>query len=480
MSSLKQKATVGILWSAVDKFAVQTGHFVVGIVLARILMPTDFGLIGMLSIFIAISSAFVDSGMGSGLVQRQERTDKDFSTVFVFNFAVSSFFFLILFFSAPLISSFYEEPQLINLTRVLSINLIINSLAIVQRSKLTIQLDFKSFAKVNVIGIIVGGSSGILAATNGLGVWSLVIQTLLGSVANVVSLWYFSKWKPSLQFSQESFRALFGYGSNLLIAGLYAKTLQNVYNITIGKAYTASELGLYTRAKGFSEIASGTVTRILHQVTFPILASVQNDKDRLIYIYSSMIRMAAFVIFPVMTLIALLAEPIVLLLLTDKWEGIIPLLQWMVFARIFYPISAINMNILNAVGRSDLFLKVDLSKFPIIAIALAITIPFGVKAMIIGQVVTAFIAFGINAYLPGKYYGYGVIKQLQDIFPVILATGIMSIIVFYSTQIYPNLYFKLIFGGIIGLTCYIGISYVLKIKELNEFKLLINKMLKYN
>lgn len=476
--SLKSSATKGMIWSAIDNLAVQIIQFSVGIMLARILMPEDFGLVGMLSIFIAISQVFINSGMGSGLIQRQSRSDADFSTVFVFNFVVSTFFYLALFFTAPLIATFYEQPLLTPLTRILGLNLIISSLAIVQRSKLTISIDFKSIAKVNIIGVIVGGASGILAATNGLGVWSLVIQTLLGTLATVSSLWFFSLWKPSLLFSKESFKALFGYGSKLLMAGLYAETLRNTYNMTIGKAFPVAELGYYTRAVQFSEVSAGTVNSILQQVTFPILASVQHDKARLVSIYSRMIRMSAFFIFPLMTLIALLAKPIVLLLLTDKWIALIPLLQWMVFARIFYPINTINMNILNAIGRSDLFLKVDLSKFPIIVLALIITLPLGVKAMIIGQVITTGIAFFINAFLSGKLYGYGPFNQLKDMIPVFIATAIMSLIVFAATIYLNNLYLKLIFGGVLGLLTYLIMSYFLKIEELNELKTLLLRLKK--
>jgi O-antigen/teichoic acid export membrane protein len=470
--SLKSQATKGMLWSAVDKFAVQAGQFIIGIVLARILLPDDFGLIGMLTIFIALSSVFIDSGMGSGLIQQQNRTDEDFSTVFVYNFAVSSFFYLVLFFSAPFIASFYEQPLLTPLTRILGINLIINSLAIVQRSRLTIAIDFKAFAIVNVIGVIIGGASGIIAATKGLGVWALVIQTLIGSSANVASLWYLSHWKPSLKFSTKSFKSLFGYGSKLLISGLYAQTLQNVYNITIGKAYPAAELGYYTRAKGFAEISAGTVTSILQQVSFPILASVQHDKTRLVSIYSRMIKMAAFFVFPVMTLIALLAEPIVLLLLTDKWAAVIPLLQWMVFARIFYPISVINMSILNAIGRSDLFLKVDLSKFPLIALALILTIPLGVKAMIIGHVVTSGISFFINAYLPGKLFGYGVIAQIKDMLPVFVATIFMTGLVYAVSYYLDNLFLKFLIGSTVAIISYLTACYILKIEEIKELKII--------
>lgn len=477
-SSLKSTATKGVIWSAVDKFAVQIGQFVVSIVLARILLPEDFGLLGMLAIFISLSQTFIESGMGLGLIQRQDRTDIDFSTVFVFNLAVSSLFYLLLFFSAPFIASYFNQPKLIDLTRILGLNLLVSSLAIVQRTKLTIAMNFKAIAKTNVIGVIIGGITGIIAAMNGFGVWSLVIQTLLGAFATTVSLWFFSHWKPSVVFSSNSFRNLFGFGSKLLLSGLYAQLLNNVYNICIGKYFPISSLGYYTRAKGFADISAGTITSILQQATFPILAAVQNDKEKLVSVYSRMIRMATLFIFPMMTLIALLAKPIVILLLTEKWVAVIPLLQWMVFARIFFPISAINMNLLNAIGRSDLFLKVDLSKFPLTFIAMIITIPLGVKAMIIGHVVTSGVAFFINAYLPGKYYGYGAIKQLRDMGPVILATAGMSVAIFFLIYFLDNLLLQLILGSLLGIVSYVFFCWLLKLEELVELKSLIINLLK--
>ncbi|MNQ22913.1 Teichuronic acid biosynthesis protein TuaB [compost metagenome] len=467
---LKSTATKGIIWSAVDKFAVQMGQFVVSIVLARILLPEDFGLLGMLAIFIAISQTFIESGMGLGLIQRQDRTDIDFSTVFVFNLAVSSLFYLLLFFSAPYIASYFNQPRLIDLTRVLGLNLFVSSLAIVQRTKLTIAINFKAIAKTNVIGVVIGGITGIVAAMNGFGVWSLVIQTLLGSFATAVSLWFFSHWTPSIAFSRNSFRNLFGFGSKLLLSGLYAQLLTNVYNICIGKYYPISSLGYYTRAKGFADISAGTITSILQQATFPILAAVQNDKEKLVSVYSRMIRMSSFFIIPMMTLIALLAKPIVILLLTEKWVAVIPLLQWMVFARIFLPMSAINMNLLNAIGRSDLFLKVDLAKFPLTVIAMIITIPLGVKAMIIGHVVTSGIAFFFNAYLPGKYYGYGGLAQLRDMLPIFLSTFLMAIFVYFIILLIDDLLLQLLLGAFSGFFGYIIACYFLKVNELKVLR----------
>lgn len=467
-TSLKSIATKGIFWSAVDKFAVQIGQFIVSIVLARILLPEDFGLIGMLAIFMALSQTFIESGLGVGLIQRQERTDIDFSTVFVFNLLVSSFFYLLLFFSAPWISTFFNQPQLTDLVRVLGLSLFINAFSIVQKSKLTIAMDFKSIAKSNVIAVITGGLCGVIAAINGYGVWSLVIQSLVWSLATTVSLWFLSSWIPSFLFSKKAFSSLFDYGSKILLAGLYAQLMNNVFNICLGRFYPAASLGFYTRAKSFADLSAGTIVSTIQQVTFPVLATVQNDQDKLVSIYSRMIRMSAFLIIPLMALIALLAKPIVILLLTEKWISLIPLLQWMVFARIFLPMSAINMNLLNAIGRSDLFLKVDLAKLPLTVLAILITIPLGVKAIIIGHVITSALSFVINAYLPGKFYSYGAMKQLKDMLPIFAATVVMAILVFAMSCFVDNLILQLFLGVILGTITYLSICWLLKLEELKE------------
>ncbi|MGN7811291.1 lipopolysaccharide biosynthesis protein [Flavobacterium sp. 22076] len=467
-TSIKSVAAKGIFWSAVDKFAVQIGQFIVGVMLARILMPEDFGLIGIIYIFIAISQTFIESGLGTGLIQRQSRSEIDFSTLFIFNLIVSSFFYLILFFLAPFISSFFNQPRLTDITRILSLILFLNAFAIVQRTKLTIAIDFKSIAKSNVIGMVIGGLCGVIAAINEFEVWALVIQLLTSSLVSSIYLWIVSNWRPSIAFSKKSFNSLFGYGSKLLIAGLYAQLLNNIYNICLGKFYSSTSLGYYTRAKSFADISAGTIVNVLQQSTFPILAAVQHNKEKLISIYSRMIRMSAFLIIPIMTLIALLAKPIVILLLTEKWSSLIPLLQWIVFSRVFLPMSSLNLNLLNAVGRSDLFLKVDLSKLPLTILAMVITIPLGVKSIVIGHVVTSAVFFVVNAYLPGKFYGYGAIKQLKEMMPFCFATIVMAVIVFVMTCFIDNLVLQLFFGVILGFIVYLLISWLMKLEELNE------------
>ncbi|MFH2064827.1 MAG: lipopolysaccharide biosynthesis protein [Pseudomonadota bacterium] len=469
-TSLKSVALSGMVWTAAERFTTQGGKFVISIVLARLLIPEDFGLIGMLSIFIDISQSLIDSGMGSGLVQKKNRTDIDFSTVFVFNFFVSIAIYLILFLCAPLIADFYDMPQLAILTRVLTLNIIINSFAIVQRTRLTINIDFKTIAKVNVVSVFLGGGAGIAFAYAGLGVWALVIMNLFRTIITVTMLWFLSRWAPSFLFSGKSFRDLFGFGSKLLLAGLYAQIFNNIYNIVIGKAYSASDLGFYTKTKQFAEVTAGTITSIMQQVTYPILASLKDDRSRMISVFSWLIRMSAFFIFPAMTLLSSLADPFVRLILTEKWLPMVPLLQWMCFARIFFPLSVINMNILNAIGRSDLFLKLDLSKAPLIILALVITIPLGVKAMVIGHVVTSFLAFFMNAYLPGRLFGYGPLKQFRDILKIILATIGMALAVFVCSKGIESDVLKLFYGIVTGIASYLFLAFFLRIPELDEVK----------
>ncbi|MDG2431171.1 lipopolysaccharide biosynthesis protein, partial [Flavobacterium sp.] len=473
ISPLKSAAAKGILWTALDKFASQIGQFIVGVVLARLLMPEDFGLIGMLAIFIALSQTVIESGLNMGLIQSQERKAIDFSTTFVFNLVISTFFYILLFFTAPYIAAFFRQPQLIDLTRILGLSLFINAFAIVQRTILTIDLDFKSIAKSNVVGVVFGGLFGVIMALNGFGVWSLVVQMIVSSIATSAALWSYGNWKLSFLFSTDSFRTLFGYGSKLLLASLYAQTLNNIYNICIGRFYPSTALGYYTRAKTFADVSAGTIGTILQQTTFPIFTLIQTDRKRLVSVYSRMIKMAAFCTIPLMTFIALLAKPIVILLLTDKWVALIPLLQWMVFARVLLPMSAINMNVLNAIGRSDLYLKVDLCKLPMTVIALVITIPLGVKAMIIGHVMTSAISFIINAYLPGKLFGYGAIKQFKDMIPVLIATCGMAVLIVLIQMITEGLLLQLLLSGVFGLITYLGICRLLQVEEVFELRQLL-------
>lgn len=472
-ASLKSSAARGMFWVAIDRFGAFAGQFVVGVLLARLLTPEDFGLIGMLAVFMAISQAFIDSGMASGLIQKIDRTDEDFSTVFIFNFFVSLAFYCILFLGAPYISEFYGRPQLTLLTRVLGLDIVINSLAVIQRTKLTILLDFKTMAKVSIVRVFCAGIFGVVFAAYGYGVWALVFQTLLGSVIATILFWLLSSWCPAMKFSRKSFVQLFGFGSKLLIAGVYAQIFNNIYNIVIGKTYSAGGLGYYTRAKTFTEAASGTISAIIQQVTYPILASLKNDSQRMICVYRRLIRITAFVVLPTMTLLAVLAEPIVTVLLTEKWLSVVPLMQWLCLARVVTPISSLNMNILNAIGRSDLFLKVDLAKMPLVVMALLITLPISIEAVVIGHTVTSLLSFFINAYLPGRYLGYGALAQLKDMSYVIIASILMGGGVLFLKANLSGFWLQIFAGSILGAMLYFIICFAFKVAEVEEFKMVL-------
>lgn len=474
--SAKNSAANSLIWNFIDKFGKQIIQFGFGVILARILSPNDFGLVGMLTIFLAISNIFIDSGLNSGLIQRKDRTEDDYATVFNFNLLVSVVFYVILFSLAPYIANFYNQTTLKPLIRVLSLVLISNALSIVQQTKLVIELNFKLIAKSNLIGTIIGGISGVIFAYFGFGVWSLVFQNIISSLAITFLLWYIKRWKPYLFFSKNSFRSLFGFSYKLLIAGIYAQIIQNVYNIYIGKTYQASQLGYYNRAQGLTEISSGTVSQTIQQVSYPLMSGFQNDNVKLINIFERIIRLSAFIMFPIMALIAILAKPIVLFILGEKWVEVYPLLQLYVFSKILYPLSAVNLNILNVIGRSDLFLKTDITKSIFIVIVMIISIPLGIKAMIIGQIITSLLSYIINTFLPGRIFNYGLFKQLRLILPIMISTILMIVVCILVINFFEYSLLKIIVVTIFGTCTYLLSTYLLKVKEVEDMKFIYNKV----
>lgn len=477
ITGLKRATANSLIWSAFDKFGVQSWNFIIGLLLARKLFPADYGLIGMLSIFIAVSQTLIDSGMASGLIQKKNKNDADFSTVFIFNMVVSLAIYLILFLSAPLIADFYTRPELTKLTRVLCLTIIINALAIVQRTKINIRLDFKAQAQVNAISVVLGGLSALYLAYRGLGVWALVAQQLAIAITAVMAYHYFSDWKPSLIFSRNSFRELFGFGSKLLAVGLYGQILNNTYNMAIGKVYPASQLGFYTRARDLAEMSAGVITNIFYSISYPLFSSLQGEPERMLMVFKRMLRLASFINFPLMAMLAVLADPFIRLAMGEKWLAVIPLVQLAAFSRILYPISSLNLTILNSIGRSDLFLKVDIIKIPLIIISLLITIPLGIQAILIGQIITAFLAFAINAYLPGKLFGFGILPQLKEVLPIIFSTILMAAVSVVAMTLFTAPIAKILAGGAVGAGVYIFMASLFKVREIDDVRDLIREKL---
>lgn len=468
MSSLKDKTVKGVIWSAVDRFSAQGIQFVFSILIARLLLPEDYGVIAMLGIFMAVSQTFIDSGFGTALIRKIDRTETDFSTVFYFNIAVASVFYAILFFSAPAIANFYETPLLESVTKVVALNLIINSLSGIHNAKLSIAIDFKSRAKISIITTLLTGAVGLWMAYAGYGVWALVVQNLFSSVLRTVMLWIIVKWHPKLVFSWKSFKELFSFGSKLLASGLLDTLYNNIYTLVIGKVFSPSTLGVYSKANALAEFPSSNITGVLQGVTFPVLSTIQNEEERLADAYKRFLRLSAFVVFPLMVGLSAVADPFIRLALTDKWEGAIILLQIICFALMWYPIHAINLNILQVKGRSDYFLKLEIIKKVQGVLFLVVTVPMGIVAMCCGKVISSLISLIWNTHYTKKLIGYGYFAQMRDLLPVLIHSLVMGGIVLLVVHFMPTLWLKLIVGVLAGMVYYIAGAYIMKFPEMNE------------
>lgn len=424
MSELQKKTTSGLKWSAIERLATQAIQLVIMLVLARMLGPHAFGLIGMLAVFIAISQVFVDSGFSSALIRKAERTESDFSTTFYFNIAVSLTCYLALFISAPYIADFYQQPALIDLTRVLGLTVCVNSLSLVQRAKLTIEIDFKTQAKASLASVGISSLVAIIVATNDYGVWALVAQTLTMATCNTLILNVIHPWLPKHPFSMKSFKDLFGFGSKLLVSGLLDTVFKNIYQIVIGKQFSAVEVGQFTQANQLSSMPAMTITTIIQRVTYPMMSQLQHNEDKLEAAYLLTLRLSAVVIFPLMFGLAVIAQPLINVVLGDSWQQAATLVSILSISFLLYPIHAINLNLLQVKGRSDLFLKLEIIKKVIISIILVITIPFGVKAICIGMVLQSYIGLWLNTFYTGRLTKLSQLKQCKALLPIWLISGI--------------------------------------------------------
>ena len=467
--SLKNKTVKGTIWSTLERFSVQGIQFVVMIIMARLLTPEDYGLVGMLAIFIAVSQSLIDSGFSQALIRKQDRSEIDNSTVFYFNIGVGILLYFILFFSAPLIADFYKEPLLVPITRAIGLSLVFNSLVVVQRALLTIKLDFKTQAKASATGAIVSGILGIWMAYSGFGVWAIVWQQLSNLAVITILLWILSHWKPIWAYSWKSFKELFGFGSKLLASGLLDTLYRNLYLIVIGKVFKASDLGYYTRAHQFTDFASSNVTGILQRVTYPVLCTIQNDDSRLADVYRRLLKTSAFIIFPLMMGLAAVARPMILSFLTEKWLFSAVIIEVLCFAQMWYPVHAINLNLLQVKGRSDLFLRLEIIKKILGVIMLCITLPLGLIPMCWGMLVNSIIALIINTHYTGKLINLGFLAQMKDLLPtLLLSLGVGATVYFTVSLITMNSWALLGLGVAEGIILYVGVAKLLRFPEFRE------------
>jgi len=468
MSSLKDKTFSGAIWSSVERFASYGLQFVFGILMARLLAPSDYGTIALLNVFFAICQTFIDSGFNLAIIRKQDRCEEDFSTALIFSVLVAVLSYVLLWFGAPYIASFYEIPILTQITRVISFNLVITTISSMHNAKLSISLDFFSKAKVSIFAVIGSCSIGLWMAYSGYGVWALVVQVMVSSLIRTLLLFYYVRWIPKLKFSKSSFKSMFSFGSKMLASGVIGNIYNNLYSIVIGKAFTPALLGFYSKAENFATLPSQQISGVILSVSYPALAKIQDDEARLIDAYKRIFRLSSFIIFPLMIGLASLSDPLIRLLLGDKWEGVIILLQILCFSYVWDALNACNMNLLQLKGYSGIYLKLEIIKKILGVIALVVTVPMGVTEMCIGKVCLSLISIPLNTYYSGKFYNYGLLAQLKDLLPILIHALIMGGIILLILGFISSMWLKLIIGFIIGLIYYVGGAFMLNMSELHQ------------
>ena len=469
MTNIKSSAVNGVIWTAVEKFSRQLVQFVIGIILARLLNPEEFGIIGMLGIFLAVAQTFSDSGLSSALIQKQKCTNEDYSTIFYFNVIVSFLFYLIIFCSAPYIASFYHMPILKNVARVVALTLVISGLTSVQGTRLTKDLRFREQSMISIISMFLTGGTGLTLAYLGWGVWALVFQSLVGQLFSSACIWYISKWKPSFLFSKTSFKQLWKFGSKLLCSSLINTIYSNIYTLVIGKAFAPAEVGYYNRGNQYALLPTQTLQNMALRVNYPILAKFQDDNEQLLRAYKKLMSVPLYILYPILTGLAVTAPTLIPVMIGDKWIPCVPILQILCIGYMFTPLTHINLNLLFVKGRTDLVLKLELIKKPIAFLILFSSIPFGLIWMIIGKAIYEFVAFSFNCYYTGKTLGYGELKQLSALFPIFANCAMMAIIVYVVMLPIDNSYMKLLVGIPVGVISYI--LYSVLTKDQNYFEI---------
>ncbi|MBQ9664919.1 MAG: lipopolysaccharide biosynthesis protein [Bacteroidaceae bacterium] len=463
--SLSQKTFSGLVWTFLETFSLQGFGFVQGIILARYLMPSDYGLIAMTGVFFAISYALVDAGFTSALIRNNGREDIDYSTVYVTNVVLSFLISVVLCFCASLIADFYHEPLLEQIVYVNALLMFLGSFIAVQGARMTIHLDFKRKSRINIVTTIITGLISIVLAILEFGVWSLIYPNFAMILIKGVLYWHYQHWFPGIKFSWDIYKKYFSYGSNLMLSSILNAIYANVYSLVIGKYYSAANLGYYSKGQGYAALPATTVSRMLLNVSFPILSKVQDDNNRLQVIYRKMIRTSAYIVFPIMMLVAVLARPLVVVLITEKWLNSVVYLQILCFAMMWDPINALNLNLLMVKGKSNLFLRLEIARKIIGVLVLCVTIPMGVLAMCYGQVVASLLFLVINTYYTGKLINVGFFRQMKDLFPTICYSFTMGGVVFLFISLIPTDYIQILIGVIVGVVFYLLLSKMLHSRD---------------
>lgn len=469
--SLKDKTVKGTFWSALDAVFKYGVSFIVGIVLARLLTPDDYGLIGILTIFISLFNVIVDGGFTNAIIRKQGVTDEDYCTVFYINLAVSLVLAIVLFFCAQPIAVFFERPELVSLTRAMSPVVLINALAIVQKARLTKRIDFKTQTKITVISATLSGIAGIGMALAGCGVWSLVGQQLTNYGLNTILLWFFNRWWPKLVFSWKSFKDLWSFGWKLMVSGVLGAITDELNHAVIGKYYSPASLGQYTRAHQFGSLLSSNVTNIVQRVSFPVLSTIQDDQQRLKAGYKRVIKTTMLPTFACMLMLAAIAKPLIVTLIGEKWMMATTILPILCLTMMMHPLHALNLNAIQVCGRSDLTLKLKIIKTFLTFIPIGLGIYFNdIYWLLWGGVVVGFLAYYLNAYYSKELLDYSVGEQVKDVLPSFLIALVVAIPVWFLGLIPVKPFFLLLIQLSVGVLLTIIINEKVKLPEYQELK----------
>lgn len=457
--SLQQKAVSSVFWSSIQTFGNQIINFIVSLILARLLMPAEMGLIGMIGIFMGIGSVLINGGLTMSLIRTTSPDQKDYSTVFLFNLVGSIVIYFIMFFAAPFIADFYREPRLTYITRLYCTIFIIQAFSAVQVTRLHKSLNFKVETRASLISSLLSALTGVLMAYLGYGVMSLVWMAIVGSAVNTLFLWVTTGWRPTMNFDKERFKKHFGFGNRAMLSGILDIFYSNIYNILIGKFYNASQLGFYNRADSLKSLPVGLLSGVLSKVTFPLFAEVKDDNILLKRVYKQVMSVVLFIITPALAMMAVLGEPLFRFLFTDKWLTAVPYFQILCVAGILFPLHSYNLNILMVKGRSDLFLRLEVVKKVLLTIIIIISSFYGIYGLLWGQVINSVLSYFINSYFSGQFIGYNVKEQIQDIAPIFFLSALMGFVVYGIDRVllfnHFSDIFRLLIAGTIGIIAYI-------------------------
>lgn len=455
----------GFVWSAIERFSIQGVGFVLGIIIARIVSPDAYGLIVMIQVFLTFSQLFIDGGFANALIQKKDRDETDYCTVFIFNMGMAVVLYLVFFFAAPFIANFYGEPQLKSITRVISLNLIFSSLSIVQKTRLTINLDFRTQMKAGLVAVIISGVIGVVCAYRGLEVWALVIQGLLNQFITSLMLMYYSRWQPKLVFSVTSFKALFSFGSKLMFSNILTSIYINLNNLIIGKKYSSADLAFYNRGFTLSQFPSTNISETMNRVIFPVLSKVQDDREQLKAEYLRYLHLSHFIVLPLMGLLLVLAEPLIEFVLTDKWLEVVPYLQIFCLNFMFYPILLQAGNPVAAIGHSGILLKYQFLKRGVTLVIIIVALMISIRAVCWGTVIGTFFEAVVNVLICRKEIGVGIRETVKGQMDVVFSMAAICAVVFFLNKMFASALLKLLIGGFTGVLLFLCATYLLHMPE---------------